>query len=153
MLAVVLCGYLAGMVFELRQPAVPPQNAELTSWLEAHNLRSGLSGYWAANVVSLTSGDRVVVRSLNGDGNLVAPTTQLAKAEWFDPSRASADFVVLYPGYVGTEPFTGFTGVIGFTETRQVLATFGKPARTYRFGQYTVLVWDKNLLTDLRSGR
>jgi hypothetical protein len=31
----------------------------------------------------------------------------------------------------------------------EATAKFGKPARTYRFGQYTILVWRKNLLTDL----
>ena len=57
----VLCGYLAGLAFAIRQPVVPAQNARLTSWLEAHHLRYGLSGYWAANVVTLTSGERVKV--------------------------------------------------------------------------------------------
>ncbi len=38
----------------------------------------------------------------------------------------------------------------GFTQERAVLATFGKPARTYRVGSYTVLVWNTNLLSDLR---
>jgi hypothetical protein len=32
-----------------------------------------------------------------------------------------------------------------------VLATFGRPARTYRFDGCTVLVWNVNLLTRLRE--
>ena len=32
----------------------------------------------------------------------------------------------------------------------EVLATFGKPARTYHVGRYTILYWHKNLLADLR---
>ena len=31
-----------------------------------------------------------------------------------------------------------------------MLATFGKPVRTYHVGSYTVLVWNGNLLSDLR---
>ncbi len=31
-----------------------------------------------------------------------------------------------------------------------MLATFGKPVRTYHVGSYTVLVWNSNLLSDLR---
>ena len=31
------------------------------------------------------------------------------------------------------------------------LATFGRPARTYRFDGCTVLVWNVNLLTRLRE--
>jgi hypothetical protein len=30
-----------------------------------------------------------------------------------------------------------------------VLATFGKPARTYHVGSYTILVWNSNLLSEL----
>ena len=33
---------------------------------------------------------------------------------------------------------------------RAVLATFGKPARTYHVGSYTILVWNRNLLRELR---
>jgi hypothetical protein len=40
-------------------------------------------------------------------------------------------------------------GYPGFTQERAVLATFGQPARTYHVGSYTVLVWDKNLLSEL----
>jgi len=148
-LIVVLCGYLAGLVFAIRQPVVPAQNARLTSWLETHHLRYGLSGYWAANAVTLTSGERVKVRSLDRAGATLRATRQLVKTEWYDPSRESANFVVVYDGYAGTQPFTGFTGVVGFPDTKEVMATFGTPARTYRYSQYTIFVWDKNLLTVL----
>ena len=148
-LIVVLCGYLAGLAFAIRQPVVPAQNAQLTSWLETHHLRYGLSGYWAANAVTLTSGERVQVRSLDSGGATLRATRQLVKTEWYDPSRESANFVVIYPGYAGTQPFTGFTGVVGFPDAKEVIATFGPPARTYRYGQYTIFVWDKNLLTVL----
>ena len=148
-LIVVLCGYLAGLVFAIRQPVVPAQNARLTSWLETHHLRYGLSGYWAANAVTLTSGERVKVRSLDHVGATLRATRQLVKTEWYDPSRESANFVVVYRGYSGTQPFTGFTGVVGFPDAKEVIATFGTPARTYRYSQYTIFVWDKNLLTVL----
>jgi hypothetical protein len=148
-LLVVLCGYLAGLAFAIRQPVVPAQNARLTSWLETHHLRYGLSGYWAANAVTLTSGERVKVRSLDPAGATLRATRQLVKTDWYDPSRESANFVVVYNGYAGTQPFTGFTGVVGFPDAKEVIATFGTPARTYRYGQYTIFVWDKNLLTVL----
>ncbi len=148
-LIVLLCGYLAGLVFAIRQPVVPAQNARLTSWLETHHLRYGLSGYWAANAVTLTSGERVKVRSLDPAGATLRATRQLVQTEWYDPSRESANFVVVYHGYAGTQPFTGFTGVVGFPDAKEVIATFGTPARTYRYGQYTIFVWDRNLLTVL----
>jgi hypothetical protein len=41
-------------------------------------------------------------------------------------------------------------GYPGFSSERAVLATFGQPARTYRVGSYTILVWNRNLLRELR---
>jgi hypothetical protein len=39
--------------------------------------------------------------------------------------------------------------MVGFPYPREVLATFGAPAQTYHFRQYTILVWNKNLLADM----
>jgi hypothetical protein len=136
----VLVGYLAGLGLELTAPAAAPQAAELTSWLEGHHLGTGLSGYWEASVVSLTSGNRVAVRPVTiSDGRVVSAMSQV-KASWYDPERSAAHFVVLFPGV---------RGYPGFTQRRAVLATFGKPDRAYRVGRYTILYWHRNLLSDL----
>jgi len=141
-LAVILAGYLAGLGLELTTRAVPPQNASLTTWLEQHPMGgAGLSGYWASNVVTLTSGGRVPIRSVTIVNGRTRPTPGNMKAAWFDPARSRADFVVL---------FRGIPGFGGFTDRALVLATFGQPARTYHVGQYTILWWPKNLLPDLR---
>jgi hypothetical protein len=73
------------------------------------------------------------------DGRLVASNYE-AKANWYDPDRNTANFVVLDPGGGGYP---------GFTSEPAVLATFGQPVRTYHVGPYTVLVWNKNLLSEL----
>ena len=140
-LVVVLAGYAAGLGLELTAPTAPPQTAQLTAWLESHPIGTGLSGYWQANVVTLTSGGRVAVRSVGITDGRVAPTPANTKSAWFDPARSRADFVVLFPG---------ISGYPGFTDRQAVLATFGKPARTYHVGQYTILWWPKNLLADVR---
>ena len=75
---------------------------------------------------------------LNG-GRLI-PSTYESKSGWYDPDRNTADFVVLAPR-VAEYP--------GFSPERAVLATFGKPAQTYHVGSYTILVWNRNLLTEL----
>ena len=62
LLLVVLLGYLVGLAREISQPPVAAQNQQLTSWLVARHLHTGLSGYWESNVVTLTSGDRVQIR-------------------------------------------------------------------------------------------
>jgi hypothetical protein len=143
-LLVVLAGYLGGLGYELTQPAVPAQNHQLTSWLETRHLSSGLSGYWEANVVTLTSGDRIRVRPLTEAGPGLARYEWNSHAAWYNPRGQTANFVVLAPS-IAEYP--------GFTNTEAVLRTFGPPARTYRVGAYRVLVWHTNLLRDLpRTG-
>jgi hypothetical protein len=139
----VLAGYIGGLGYALAQPPAQPQNQQLTSWLAAHHLRSGLSGYWQSNIVSLTSGDRVQVRQITEDGPHLVPYRWEADMAWYNPRHAVATFVVLAPG---TQEYPGFT------PERLVLTTFGQPAHTYRVGPYLVLVWDRNLLRKLDVG-
>ena len=148
-LAVVLCGYLAGLGYEVRQPVLPAQNQQLVSWLEDHGLHHGLSGYWAANAVTLASREHVRILALNRQGGKFIPATQLVKREWLDPKVSSASFVVFFPTIVGSKPFTGFTGMVGFPYEQTAIATFGRPARIYHYEQYTIYVWNKNLLADM----
>jgi hypothetical protein len=141
LLLVVLVGYVAGLAHEVSKPSAVAPSQQLTSWLLARHLHTGLSGYWESNIVTLTSGDRVQIRQVKPhDGRLVASNYE-AKASWYDPDRNAANFVVLAPGGGGYP---------GFTSERAVLATFGPPAQTYHVGSDTVLVWNKNLLSDLR---
>jgi hypothetical protein len=143
-LSVVLAGYAAGLGLELTAPGVPAQNAQLTSWLESHHLDNGLSGYWESNVVTLTSGGRVQVRSVVIVRGRIAEDSIELKTSWYDPARSTANFFVLYPGTPGHPGFYG-----GFTDRSAVIAAFGLPARTYHVGRYTILLWHKNLLADL----
>jgi hypothetical protein len=144
LLLVVLLGYLLGLADEISQPPVAAQNQQLTSWLAAQHLHTGLSGYWESNVVTLTSGDRVQIRLVNASPRGLVPRSFEGKPDWYDPRHNSANFVVLFPG-VAEYP--------GFTQEQAVLTLFGKPARTYHVGAYTILVWDKNLLRELSRAR
>jgi hypothetical protein len=142
-LLLVLAGYLGGLLYNVAQPSVPAQNQQLTSWLEAHHLRTGLSGYWESNVVTLTSSDAVQIRQVWAVGGRVVPYHTEYKTAWYDPRQSSANFVVIARNAPTDYP--------GFTNEPAVLATFGKPARVYYVGsRYEVLVWNRNLLTDLR---
>jgi hypothetical protein len=140
LLLVVLAGYLAGLAHEVSKPPVAAQNQQLTSWLLARHLQTGLSGYWESNIVTLTSGDRVQIRQVKPYGGRLVASNYEANASWYAPDRNTANFVVLAPGGGGYP---------GFTSERAALATFGKPARTYHVGSYTILVWNKNLLSEL----
>lgn len=147
--ALVVAGlaYAAGLGFELSKPAVPIEAQPLASWLAAHQLSTGLSGFWASNAVTLATGERVSVRPVQVAGGRVRPYPALRKAQWYDPADATADFVVLYPGVAGYPG--GLPGDASFANRQAVIATFGDPAATYRVGSSTVLVWHKNILADL----
>jgi len=151
-LSVVLCGYLAGLAYEASRPSVPAQSQQLASWLQAHHFRYGLAGYWQASIVTVETGGQVDVRPITqvgGRSDKVETVSKQTLESWYDPRENYANFVVTYPGFRGTEPFTGYTGVGAFTQTKEVFATFGKPARVYHDGPYTIYVWNKNLLNDI----
>ena len=141
-LLLVLAGYLGGLFYEVAQPSVPAQNQQLASWLAAHHLRTGLSGYWEANVVTLASSDAVQIRQVTVSGGRVVPYATEYRPAWFDPRLSSANFVVLSPSTA--------TGYPGFPDEQAVVATFGAPAHVYRTGTYKILVWNRNLLAQLR---
>ena len=131
----VLAGYLVGLAHEVAQPASPPDFSRVASWLDAHNLRYGLGGYWESSIVTVQTGGRVTVRALVK--NTMAPDLWLAKPSWYDPASQRATFIVLSstPGFVNN------------WEPRALIRKyFGRPAQEYNFGPYTVMVWDRNLL-------
>jgi hypothetical protein len=135
---VVLAGYIGGLGHETAQPASPPAYAPLASWLQAHHLRYGLGGYWESSIITVQTGGQAKVRALLKD--TMGPDLWLAKPEWYDPATQRANFIVL-------------SSTPGFTnkwEPRALISKyFGRPARTYNFGPYTVMVWNKNLLADV----
>jgi hypothetical protein len=154
-LLVVLAGYLGGLGYELAQPPVPAQNQQLASWLEQHHLDRGLSGYWESSIVTLATNEQVRILQLRISGQRVAPYVSEANVTWFDSRHNTANFVVLAPT-IAEDP--GFNGrrqpeYGGFADKPAVFATFGRPARVYHDGPYQILVYNKNLLTDLAPVR
>lgn len=136
--ALVLAGYLAGLGYELTQPAVPPENSALASWLTAHHLTYGLAGYWQASSVTVEGDGRVAIRALAGGS--IRPYLWLAKTSWYDSAPHRATFVV-----IDTQTPTFAAWLPRATVERY----FGPPVRTYHTGPYTILVWDKNLLASI----
>jgi hypothetical protein len=135
---VVLAGYLGGLAHDVVQPASPPAFARVASWLQAHHLRYGLGGYWESSIVTVQADGQVKVRALLKA--TLRPDLWLAKPAWYDPTTQQANFVVLSstPGFKNNwEPRT------------QISKVFGRPAHVYNFGPYTVMVWDRNILSDV----
>jgi hypothetical protein len=138
-----LC-YAAALGFGATQTAVPAQNQDLVSFLAAHGLHSGLSGYWQANSETLDSGGQIVLRSvtLNASG-LAARGDWETRASWYDPQTTSANFVVTV-----STPSSQAWELAPF-EARD---TFGRPAHTYHYGRYSILVWRTNIIPRLAAG-
>jgi hypothetical protein len=141
--AAVLLGYALTLGGNAAHRPVPDADPRLTSFLAGHDLRYGLSGYWQADEITLASGDVVAVRALQVNSGGVSPSHWESDSSWYDPGRHDATFVLLFSGQPG---FAGQAGLSAFDPAAQITATFGRPARTYRLGRYTVLVWHQNLL-------
>jgi hypothetical protein len=83
------------------------------------------------------SGGRITMLAVKDQGreHSLAPDPWESDAESADPATRTANFVVIVPGPDISRKLT--------------IKRFGKPARTYRFESYTIMVWDKNLLAML----
>ncbi len=69
------------------------------------------------------------------------PHTWESKPGWYSPAEHIANFVVM-PSY-GPGPWFRAPSAIN------VIRAFGQPARVYLLADYTVLVWNANLLARL----
>jgi hypothetical protein len=138
----VLAGYAACLGYELAQPTSPPANARLASWLQAHHLAHGLSGYWQASGVTVGTGGQVTIRAVTTGAGGIVPYQWEAKTPWYDPGTQYANFVVL-------QNQAGFFNM--WQPASEVRATFGPPAQTFHTGPYTILVWKQNLVPALHD--
>jgi hypothetical protein len=117
----------------------PPRNVGLTAWLASHHLTSGLAPYWEASSVTVDSGTAISVLAIQP----VPGGTRLEPRHWQNDvllattAGRTADFVILSPAEN--------------VHRSQVFNTFGKPAKTYRYGPMTIMVWHKNLLPHLET--
>ena len=148
----VVAGYGSAFGYSAAQASRPGQYSVLADWLVAHGLRYGLGGGASANVVTVDSGGRVTVEPTEvrmgraGRAGRLEELLYQSSVAAFDVRKHDANFLVtqtpaIGPGYPA-ETTASFPAV---------LATFGRPARSYRFDGYTVLVWNVNLLTRLRE--
>ena len=138
-LAVAGLGYVWALGYDASRPAAPAETQNLADWLVAHHLTSGLAGYWQANITELASGGQVHLAPLANGGTYGYPWE--SKAEWYDPAVSSANFVVSV-----SAPASSAT----YSRPSVVRRWYGRPARTYQFHQYTIMVYNYNLLFRVR---
>jgi hypothetical protein len=143
-LAVVLAGYLVSLGQAATAAPVPPMNQELATWLAGHHLYYGMSTYWQSSVVSLATGERVMVvpvaTATKTAGSLVRRDEWESTEDWYNPRLHSANFIVQL-----VKP----NGLPAFLPLASVVNTFGRPAQVYLVGPYRILVWHRNLLPEL----
>ena len=150
-----LCGvlalYVAMLGYAAAQPPAPPQYAGLAAWLPAHHLTVGLSGYHQANIVTLESGGTVTLRPVTAAGEHLIAYTWNASTAWFDATRHAATFLVLTGSQLSSSAARPGAPTAGGPTAARAVATFGRPARTYRYRGYLILVWPRgeNLLARL----
>jgi hypothetical protein len=133
---VVLAGYAVMLGIAAAHRQAPPRNVGLTDWLTRHHLTSGFAPYWEASSITVDSGGAITVLSVTDTG----PHGRLAPQHWLTdvqlPAKMPpASFVILSPAEK--------------VRRAAVAATFGPSARSYRYGPYTILVWQRNLLPEL----
>ena len=136
-LAAAALGLLCCLGYAAAQPPMQPRNTPIASWLLAHHFTSGLSGYWNANITTLQTGGQVHLAPVANGGTY--GYLWVAKEAWYNPDLSYANFIVT------TTKQQGGSDV----PLQNVLAWYGKPARSYVVGQYTVVVYNRNLLEDV----
>jgi hypothetical protein len=126
-------GLLASLGYGAAQPGAGPMDQPLANWLLAHKLTSGLSGYWQANITTLATGGKVHLAPLIS----AAKYGYLweSKADWFNPELSSANFIVTTTQQAG-----------GDVSLQHVLSWYQQPAEIYQFEQYSIVVYDRNVL-------
>jgi hypothetical protein len=136
---------LAALGYAATQPAAIGPEQPLAGWLAAHHLTTGLGTYTEDNITTLDSGGAVrmltVAWRTPANGGTV-PRLYQSSASWYDPRTADANFVV-----TGTSD----GGTADRIPRAEILALAGPPARTYHFESFTIMVWNKNLLTLLAA--
>jgi hypothetical protein len=133
-LAVVVTFSAVGVVGfhrDLERTSAPQSAVALGTFLEAHDLTSGIGDYWSSSIVTVVTGGKVAVRPVipNASKILVRYGRQSA-ADWY----ANVNFTFLV--FDLDRPWRGVNATTG-------TATLGKPAQQFRVGSYVVLVWPK----------
>lgn len=98
-LAAVMAFCAFGLVRQARTPPAAEPYAGLVSYLKSHHLTYGIGGYWESSVITVESGGTVRIRAVSPA--CLQPYQWESKAQWYEPSRHKADFLLLdnVPGF------------------------------------------------------
>jgi hypothetical protein len=138
-LAAVAGCYLIALGYGVTRTQAPAHDQALAGWLGAHHLTAGLGSYAEGNSVRLDSRNAIALLAPAWSPGAVRPGKHEAKASDFDPGRHYADFVVT----------TKQDGPAFYIPPAWITRAFGPPAHTYHYRAWTIMTYDKNLLTEV----
>jgi hypothetical protein len=140
-LAALLACYVVALGYGAAQRPAAAHSQSLADWLVAHHFTGGLSAYDEGNILTLDSDNKVQVRVVSWQPGGPVPRSYQSAASWFDPDTHYANFVL----------DTKADGLPQYIPPQEIVAAFGKPVKTYRYGPFTIMVWNKNLLAELHG--
>lgn len=120
---------------------VPANQKPLATWLRDHNLRLGLSNYYAAALISVDANNQVTVVPVKRVGPRLVLSPWESTTSWYDPTRSDANFFV-------ATPMQGCPAGDAGLWVRAAIRAYGQPSQTYSVDGSKVLVWNQNLLDD-----
>jgi F0F1-type ATP synthase membrane subunit a len=139
-LTAVACCYGIALGYGVTRPQVPAHDQALAGWLAQHHLTTGLGSYAEGNSVTLDSHGAIQVFAPVWRPGSVRPGSHEVKGSQFDPGQHDASFVVT----------TTQDGPAFYLPPAWIIRDFGKPAHTDHYGAWTIMTWNKNLLTEVR---
>lgn len=135
--------YAALFVAQLRMPAVTPPAAQLGGWLESRGLTEGYGNFWCSSLVTVESGAHVRVRPVDASNMVIKPLHWFSDGRWY--TEGPATFLIYDSTHTDAGDF--YWGSVCLQTARN---TFGPPKEIHVFGQYTILVWGKNLAPEMQ---
>ncbi|MBV9381293.1 MAG: hypothetical protein JOY82_03610 [Streptosporangiaceae bacterium] len=135
------CVYLAALAYGASLTPTPLRDQALINWLGAHHLTTGLGSYAEGDNIGLASHGTILIAVPEfHPASVDHRRLFLEKTSDFDPRQHNANFVVST-----TEDGPSFHVPPAFA-----IRAFGRPARTYHYGPWTIMTWNKNLLYEIR---
>ena len=116
-------------------PAKQPSD-DLNAWLTAHHLTYGLAGYWSASAATQNAGGKIDIRPIAIRQNEAWRYNWESNTAWYNASTYDANFVAVQAKYPMTDT--------------AVERAFGKPVAIARIPGWDILVYNHNLLTQVK---
>ena len=116
-----------------------PSQKPLATWLQQHNLRFGLSNYYAGPLISVDANNQVTVAPVKRVGERLVLSPWESTTSWYDPTQNDANFFV-------ATPMQGCPAGDQNLWARAAIRAYGTPSQTYSVDGDQVLVWNHNLL-------